>query len=170
MAESENKNTKPSIAGTIIDESVTKQDFELTKLYQAYSSELLRIAIAGIAIVGFLIQHLKLLEKKNNWVNVLIGAGMISLAVSSAFALLHRYFSTDSMAYFIAHLRAKTYLQENKDIDKKSEELLEIQKKNEIYEFKREIKKCDKYLKNSAVALGIGFVFIVSGIVLFLFM
>src|SRR6267143_5936820 len=74
--------------------------------YQSFSAELLRLSLAGIAGVGFLIvdTSLKIPSNKPAFQYSLYGS-LICLGLSAAFALLHRYFSTDSISYHLNLLR-----------------------------------------------------------------
>jgi len=153
----------PSIAGEMIPEALMAQDFELTKLYQSYSSELLRLSLAGIGVVGFLISNLELMRSKNGE-KFLVGVGVIGLVTSAGSALLHRYLSSDSMAYFVAHLRVEERLKRKADLAESEVELLNGRSKIELDEFKRLIGFCDTALKASAISLAVGVAMVALGV------
>lgn len=153
----------PTIAGVEIAESVTSQDFELTKLYQSYSSELLRLSLAGIGVVGFLIVNLGLLNARGN-VKPLIGFGIIALVIAAGFALLHRYLSSDSMAFLIAHLRCNTQAKQNLDVQILKS--VEARAESELEGFRTRLAYSDWSLRGSAISLAVGVFSISIGIVL----
>lgn len=95
-----------------IPEDRYKADLELHDRYISFSSELLRLSIAGIAATGFMIATFA----HNGQLPPVVGsplflratlASLALLALSSACALAHRYLASDGM-YF--HLRAIKHL------------------------------------------------------------
>jgi hypothetical protein len=99
--------------GVVVPEEKYKVDLELLKLYQAYSAELLRLSLLGIAGYGFLIKEVLLTDKASNspfqarliesgWLLII---GVVMLGASAAAALAHRYLSTDACACIIDFLR-----------------------------------------------------------------
>jgi len=98
-----------------LSEEAFKADFELTNLYQAFSGELVRLALLGIAGYGFLISKLGATGKlyssrafdidsseRYSW---MLGVGVVCLGLSTAAALAHRFFSTDCLSHQITILR-----------------------------------------------------------------
>ncbi len=89
-------------------------DFQLTDRYQAFSTELIRLSLLGIAGYGFLIANVVLKSDEN--LNILagqsmaLGAGVVFLGLTTALALAHRFFSTGCLAYQISILRTLTRL------------------------------------------------------------
>jgi hypothetical protein len=90
-----------------------KHDWELLDRYQAFSAELLRMSLAGIAAVGFLVTALAGKEPllkisgvplTSRWS---IGVSLVALGLSAGAALAHRFVSSDSMAYHISLLRMR---------------------------------------------------------------
>jgi len=90
-----------------LSEGLYKPDFELLDRYQTFSSEILRLSLLGITAIGFL---LSLDEKSigqkrlaavlsNPGLRHILIASVILLGGASAFALVHRWVSSDSM-YF----------------------------------------------------------------------
>jgi len=160
---------KPSLAGQDIEDKITQPDFLLADKYQLYSSELLRLSLAGIAVFGFLIQYLKLIDSTRT-VKILVGLSVVSLIISAGFALAHRYFSTDSIAYLIAYLRSDTLLNnDKKSFAEEQKFLLEYQRFEELKNYRKLLKRCDKFLKISIVALITGIVFLTIGLATMLF-
>jgi hypothetical protein len=95
-----------------LDESAYQADFKLTELYQAFSAELVRLALLGIAGYGFLISNLALKDGvRTEFFGGLqkcapiLGAGVVCLGFSTAAALAHRFFSTDCMTHQVTILR-----------------------------------------------------------------
>lgn len=135
-----------------IEESQLQQDWELTDRYQAFSSEILRLAGLGIAIIGFLyeksMQNLTLPLPK-----ALAGASGLLFAAAIVFALLHRYYSTDTMACQIRYLR----LSKRKSEDSlEPNELAEIETEsvNERELWHGRLKSCGVWLVLAAIAFG----------------
>ena len=98
--------------GLVVPEDEYKVDLELLDRYQAYSAELLRLSLLGIAGYGFLIKEVLLTDKagkslcqarliESGWLLI----GVVMLGASAATALAHRNFSTDACACIIAFLR-----------------------------------------------------------------
>jgi hypothetical protein len=87
-----------------------KNDLDMLDRYQAFSGELLRIALLGLSGLGILIfKFFSANHDQNEHLfqpPFVVGCGIISAAVlfgiASAAALLHRYCSVDSM---VCHLR-----------------------------------------------------------------
>jgi hypothetical protein len=98
--------------GVRIDERRLKPDMDLLEQYVAYSAELLRLSLLGVAGYAFLLKELVYSQSankdfafrltQNRW--SLIG-GVISFGISAAFALQHRIFATDVVACMLDHLR-----------------------------------------------------------------
>ena len=99
--------------GLVVPEDEYKVDLELLDRYQAYSAELLRLSLLGIAGYGFLIKEVLLTDKagklpfqarliESGWLLII---GVVMLGASAATALAHRNLSTDACACIIAFLR-----------------------------------------------------------------
>src|SRR6266700_5884023 len=94
-----------SLIGFGIDEKVYKVDLELQDRYTAYSADILRLSLLGIAGYGFLLKDIVLAEhaptafaqRAHNVWYLLIG-GAISLGIAAALALQHRVYATDCVA------------------------------------------------------------------------
>jgi hypothetical protein len=93
-------------AGTI------DRDFSIADGYRSFSAELLRLALLGIAGVGFLLVRLqpessdaatasRHVAALTPWVHVALG----SFAVCVAAALAHRYCASDSLTCHVVYLR-----------------------------------------------------------------
>ncbi|PTQ59353.1 hypothetical protein C8J26_3097 [Sphingomonas aurantiaca] len=102
------------LSGRAVDvpETRYKADFELLDRYLGFSSELLRMALAGMAafgaIVGLLTNNGEFGRPLHGRAFVVIAALALSmLAMSAGCALLHRYLASDGMFH---HLRSAKYL------------------------------------------------------------
>ena len=152
-----------------LDESLYKSDMDVTEKYQAFSSEILRIALIGIAAIGFFYDKLgahflfnKIILISLTVKDMLI-ASLILLAISSSFSLAHRYYSSDSLAYILSSLRyAKAADNELLDLDRKAHFFTkaEIERKMRNRLFKR----CKYYLAISTISLALGGFFLVISI------
>ena len=106
-------NKRPqSLIGCPVDEKFYKVDLELQDRYTAYSAEILRIALLGIAGYGFLLKDIlyaehapsTLLHRAHDVWCLLIG-GAVCLGLSAALALQHRVYSTDCVSCIVAFIR-----------------------------------------------------------------
>jgi hypothetical protein len=101
-------------------------DVAIGDRYQNFSAELLRLSLAGIGAVGFLITNIVLADKKKDFPNkpvnllslnlhfdYLIFTSLIFFGISAGLALLHRYFSTDGKAYHLSYIRQEQKLSLN---------------------------------------------------------
>jgi hypothetical protein len=103
-------NTKPSL-GFIDAPSSFKDDLAVLDRYQAFSAEVLRIALLGLSGLGAVIFKLFFDEKvqtsqfQSPWVRLGIMFSAIAFGVAATAALLHRYCSSDSMTCHLEMLR-----------------------------------------------------------------
>ncbi len=149
-AKIEKGNLKAKCSLSEIKEDTYKADIALLGRYQAYSSELLRLSLAGIGFIGFLVTH-KLLENEGIFVKLSFIFSVALFGLSAAFALAHRYYSSDGIYY---HLRAIRNNSCDNDV-KKDTDL-----RNTQYD------KSECYLRLSAVTLGFGASFLAIGIII----
>jgi len=117
--------------GIRIDDRRFKPDMDLLDRYVAYSAELLRLALLGMAGYGFLLKEafsasgagaLSASLHKTRWSLIV---GIISLGISAAIALQHRIYATDVVACIIANLRYRV----QKNQPKANEEAQELRLK-----------------------------------------
>jgi hypothetical protein len=89
-------------------------DLAVLDRYQAFSAELLRLALLGLAGYGFLIANVAMELGDPPGKMVLgslfaarypLGLGAVLLALAAICALGHRYFSTDSVTHHVRRLR-----------------------------------------------------------------
>lgn len=96
---------KPEDLGTAtLPEAAYAADFALLDKYQGFSTELLRLALLGVAVFGFLLEQFGVA-----WIptggRVLATAALVLLTLSAGFALAHRYLSSDGMFHHLRLLR-----------------------------------------------------------------
>ncbi|RLS57600.1 MAG: hypothetical protein DWH91_04170 [Planctomycetota bacterium] len=102
---------QPSLAETPVDEAQYKPDLELSDRYQQFSSELLRLALLGMAGIGFLISDVVLSKEHPLYLAMLRDArwflvvSIICLSLAVGGALAHRYLATDCISDEIHFLR-----------------------------------------------------------------
>jgi len=103
-----------SLAEIPLDEREYKADLEVASDYQKFSAELLRISLLAIGVFGFLLKEGVLNEKVSpQYRDAFISAkywfisGLVVLVFAAAFALAHRFVSSDCIATQIRYLRLK---------------------------------------------------------------
>lgn len=105
-------NRTQSLIGLPVDEQAYRVDLELQDRYTAYSAEILRLALLGIAGYGFLLKDIVLAEhapgafaQRAHEVWPLLLGGVVCLGICAALALQHRVFATGCVACIVAFLR-----------------------------------------------------------------
>ena len=105
--------TSHTIGEITVPSEYFQVDLELLDRYQAFSSELLRLALAGVAVIGFLITNLMgnedlgAVEQPLFWFKLLAFGSAVVLCLSAAASLCHRYFATDGVYYHIKAVRLR---------------------------------------------------------------
>ncbi|MDX6613541.1 MAG: hypothetical protein QOD75_2727 [Blastocatellia bacterium] len=91
------------------------KDLEILDRYQLFSAEVLRLALAGMAAIGFLVTYSTKGDGKPSVISLesynprlLLCLALIALACSAFFALSHRFVSTESIAEHLVILRKGT--------------------------------------------------------------
>lgn len=135
-----------------IDESIFKADFELLDRYIQFSSELLRISLIAMGGYGtLLMSSFKEIPKMS-----ILSVSMIAFTICSTLTLFHRYYASDSMAWYISSIRK---LQKN-DLDGYRRE-------------KDSMKKLLSYSKYSllysGIMFGVGVVLFLIGLFVFMY-
>jgi hypothetical protein len=87
-----------------VAESKYKPDVALLDKYHGFSSEILRLALLILAAIGVLLRPNFLSSVKGSAMASLITA-VVASGLSAAFALAHRYVSTEALAYELSYLR-----------------------------------------------------------------
>ncbi len=84
-----------------------KADLELHDRSQAFSSELLKLALGGIAVVGFLLANFPETQLQQSLkdmpVRALFSASVVAFALAAAAALLQRFYAAGALFH---HLQA----------------------------------------------------------------
>jgi len=142
------KQKTPSLIGFPIDDKSYKVALELQDRYTAYSSEILRLALLGIAGYGFLLKDIVFanqttLAPRFQDVRLLLIIGAISLVISAILALQHRVSATDCVSSIAAFIRKNaTGRQDEAESDR--------------YMLRATLKKAALLLRFSAILLAIG--------------
>jgi hypothetical protein len=114
LGEQPPEENKISLGAIPLPDRTFEYDLAISDRYQNFSAELLRLSLAGIGAIGFLITN-NFLGDKNSAIksglisytsfNGFIFASLLFFGFSSLFALLHRYYGADSKAYHLIYLR-----------------------------------------------------------------
>ncbi|HYP49411.1 MAG TPA: hypothetical protein VEQ34_00615, partial [Pyrinomonadaceae bacterium] len=113
--------TKQSAGLIKIPERTFEYDLAIGDRYQNFSAEMLRLALLGITAIGFLLLNFFLgtsdkapeafgIAKKtlaNSDFRFYIFSSLYLFGFSAGFALLHRFFTSDSLAYHLKYLRLR---------------------------------------------------------------
>jgi hypothetical protein len=105
------KESRTGLGHVAVPERTFERDLEVSDRYQAYSAEVLRLALLGIAGIGFLLVNLGPSSEVNPFLVAAyqsqlapsLYAALGCLGLSASLSLAHRYLSADTLAY---HLRA----------------------------------------------------------------
>ena len=102
---SDGKSLDKRLAALDVTETRYKADLELHDRSQAFSSELLKLALGGIAVVGFLLANFPKgqLEHslKDTPVRVLFSAIVVAFALSVAASLLQRFYAAGALFHHL---------------------------------------------------------------------
>ncbi|WP_045856529.1 hypothetical protein [Teredinibacter purpureus] len=101
------------LGGSKVHEDRYKIDVIVLEKYMAFSTEILRLALLGIAVYGFLVSNIVLeigesglLALNANMSSVVfLFLGPIAFLLSSLAALAHRFYSSDCLAHYVRILR-----------------------------------------------------------------
>jgi hypothetical protein len=94
---------RESLSTVVLDEKYIKPDIAVNEKYQNFSSEVLRLSLAGLGVFGFLFKNV--FKEMPHFPKVLSGLAMVFFGIAAAAALCHRYFSSDAIACQIKYLR-----------------------------------------------------------------
>ncbi len=143
-------NRARSLIGVPVDAQAYRVDLELQDRYTAYSAEILRLALLGIAGYGFLLKDVILADRaagsfaqRAHAVGPLLVGGVVCLGLAAALALQHRLFATGCVACIVAFLR-KNAAGRGAEADAERDAL------------RRNLKWAGRLLRLSALALGLG--------------
>lgn len=135
-----------------ISENQTKVDFQILDKYQSFSSEILRLSLIGIGAYAFLLKDAS--EVFKNISRPLSIISIVSFALAAACSLVHRYYSSDCMAYHIRYLRLKKFPEEFPEDDHKNSAA--TQSGDEKSERDVTMQLCEAMIAGSAIFLGLG--------------
>jgi hypothetical protein len=112
----EKGSNKEPLGLTPLPDNTFEHDLSISDRYQSFSSELLRLSLLGIAVIGFLVtnvfwksasrvtmtkSHLQLLSESATCIKLSI----VFLGVTACCSLIHRYIGPDSIAFHLESLR-----------------------------------------------------------------
>jgi hypothetical protein len=152
-----------SLADIALDEEVYAADFALGERYQAFSSEIVRLALLGIAGYGFLLAEVapsdsiassEFFARLRQLAPLLI-AGLLALGLAVGCALAHRFFSTDCLAHqitIVRLLRRREGAEWKEDERLENEQRLASERKDQLADLRR----CTLLLQGSALLLFVG--------------
>ncbi len=134
--------------------------------YQAFSTEILRLSLLGIAGYGFLVANIALKIEDGGLHLLATGflrplfliLGVFSLALSSLSALAHRFYSSDCLTHFVRLLRLNNSKIDCSDIIEAEERSLE-----------KDLNRCKLFLLVACCGLFSGAVFVAMSFSLVLF-
>jgi hypothetical protein len=152
-----------------LDKDLYEHHFGLLAHYQKHSSELLRISLIGLAATGIMLgfapadaQSPFAAALLHDPARLTVVAAIICFALAAAFALRHRYYSTDSMASLLDALR---YAQHRSKISASETKSYKEEEDKVRAELHVDFHRSDRCLKCSAsllfvATLGLGCAFI----------
>jgi len=146
----------PDTAYTDLQGGLYEAEKGLLELYRNFVSEMLKISLAGVAVLGFLQRFIVKngeLCSATKWLGLL---SMSTFAFSSICALIFLYSSAEGYRYYIAGLRAKMHPQ-----NYSPEEYIAVRKKILRY--------CFLSKAGSAIFLSLGAIFTVLAVATVLF-
>ena len=155
-------------------ENSFSNDLQISDRYQTFSAEMLRLALLGIAAIGFIVVNIllkdsarsrELIVGDNRSFMWFMSASLVCLGVSAAFSLAHRYLSTDSLA---CHLRSLRLEQRNSGSDGERLATERTRRKETILVFSAHAVFCERLLVAWSYILSVGlylryFVFVTWG-------
>src|SRR3954469_760119 len=117
-AELEWSEQQPSVSSnslglTQVPERTFQHDLDVSERYQNFSSELLRLALLGLAGIGYLLVSLDPPTDKKasiilahlKEIDSYLYVALFCFGACAAFSLAHRYFSADGLSYHLEYLR-----------------------------------------------------------------
>jgi hypothetical protein len=135
-----------------VEENSYKSDIQLLDRYQAYSAELLRLSLAGLGVVGFLVTNKLVTERP---VKICLMIGIILFGVSSGAALGHRYFSSDGIHHLLKAIRLSSRIDPDES---------QIEHEGDL--MKAKYKRSWTYLRIACVSLALGALAVSMGFVI----
>ncbi len=154
------KNLGLNLGRIEIKENQVKSDFQIIDKYQSFSAEILRLALIGIGAYAYLLKDSNSIFRTDSItpaIKVLSIISIVSFALAVVSTLIHRYYSSDFMAYHIRYLRLKEY--EENPLEEQTPEIMckvkteaetEAEDRNDILQL------CEVMIASSAIFLGLG--------------
>lgn len=147
---SNNESLDRRLAQVDIPEVRYRADMELHDRSQSYSAELLKLALAGIGVVGFLLVNIPKARSTpvfgDTLLTFLFSASVVAFAISVAFALLHRFYASGANFH---HLQAiKLLLLNDSSLDAEVDRAIRIRTTKFL--------QCHSFLKAAALLLLVG--------------
>jgi hypothetical protein len=105
MSSNEDPDQDPKTAFAVVTDDRLKPELVLVEKYQAFSAELLRLALLGIAVLGFTIEHANGLQGCQSALRCVLSS-IVCFGVSSCAAIAHRYASSETLRLFVWGLRS----------------------------------------------------------------
>lgn len=90
-----------------MEEIDSSKDFEISKRYIEFSSELLRLSLLAITGICYLLFVSDAFQNISCNVLTLFMVSLSLFILASCLALAHRFYATDALSYLIAFLRKK---------------------------------------------------------------
>ena len=147
----------------VIPEERYRADIDLHDRSLSFSAELVRLALAGIAVVGFLIANAPVDRVSavfdDNLLKTLISLALAALAATAAFALLHRFYAGSAAFH---HLQVVKLL----FLD---DPALDPNLKKELDERTALFMRSHRFLRLASILLVLGAIFLGVAFVRFLF-
>lgn len=159
--------------GRIEINEVVQSDYELLDRYQSFTSELLRLSLIGIGVYAFLLKDLNETFRRiadnptTKWLSLF---SISFLALAAACSLVHRYYSSDFMAYHIRYLRIRKALKDFPDEFNKTdkENALKIAQ-SEKGDRNVILQLCEVMIAGSSLFLGLGTLSLAASLITALF-
>lgn len=156
-----------------INETQIKYDFELLDRYQSFSSEILRLSLIGIGVYAFLLKEANGIFRSiadQSSVRYFSVASIVSFTIAVAFTLVHRYYSSDCMAYHLRYLRIKKLLKTSlEDVSRDKLDKAEAEQKAEKSDRNAILQLCEVTIAGSALFLGLGTICLAFSLLTILF-
>jgi hypothetical protein len=111
MLKAPNPDTSPDTAFLTPAGTPLQLEQALVENNRDFSSELLRLALAGIAVIGFIYD--KIISKLPGFAQEYVGYSVICFGLAAAGALFHRFFNTTSLRCYVWGLRYREAKQAN---------------------------------------------------------
>jgi hypothetical protein len=157
-----------TLADIDVPDGAYKPDFELTDRFQAFATELLRLALLGIAGYGFLISEviMKLRLASSNAPSgehrlvassdaKILVVGIVALGAAAGFALVYRLRSTNCLGRQLAIARTLKRM-DQPHWDVREREVNEARLASDRAQQGRILTWCHRYLVAGVVCLAIG--------------